>query len=139
MWVYLREVLGIQLRRSQWSVSNYSPNPSEPGSSKNGDFAWSSELWTEALMYFCRPASGGEHSSLHVAMIPPCDPSILDQNPQFKRLYQNLTTNLLNPDGSTRSTRKDPRREAVVEVRPNAFEAPPKQTKLLHNHEMLNN
>jgi hypothetical protein len=54
-----------------------------------------------------------------LAMIPPCDPSILDQNPQFKRLYENLTTNLLNPDGSTRAHTADPGRRAVVDVRRN--------------------
>ncbi|KAJ5298892.1 uncharacterized protein N7443_007012 [Penicillium atrosanguineum] len=48
-------------------------------------------------------------------MIPPCDPSILENNPQFKRLYENLTTNLLNPDGSTRAHSADPTREAVAE------------------------
>ncbi|GLI77716.1 hypothetical protein PoHVEF18_006009 [Penicillium ochrochloron] len=48
-------------------------------------------------------------------MIPPCDPSILDQNPQFKRLYENLTKNLLNPDGSTCAHTADPARRAVVD------------------------
>ncbi|KAJ5320845.1 hypothetical protein N7476_003847 [Penicillium atrosanguineum] len=48
-------------------------------------------------------------------MIPPCDPSILENNPQFNRLYENLTTNLLNPDGSTRAHSADPTREAVAE------------------------
>ncbi|KAJ5880318.1 uncharacterized protein N7473_011371 [Penicillium subrubescens] len=47
-------------------------------------------------------------------MIPPCDPSILEQNPHFKRLYENLTTNLLNPDGSTCAHAADPARRAVV-------------------------
>lgn len=55
----------------------------------------------------------------HFAMIPPCDPSILEQNPQFKRLYENLTNNLLNPDGSTRAN-ADPGRETIVEVRRDA-------------------
>lgn len=50
-------------------------------------------------------------------MIPPCDPAILEGNPQFKRLYENLTTNLLNPDGSTRAHSADPARAAVLEVR----------------------
>ncbi|KAJ5344867.1 hypothetical protein N7452_002871 [Penicillium brevicompactum] len=36
-------------------------------------------------------------------MFPPCDPSILENNPQFKRLYENLTTSLLSPDASTRA------------------------------------
>ncbi|KAJ5533101.1 hypothetical protein N7494_009653 [Penicillium frequentans] len=47
-------------------------------------------------------------------MIPPCDPSILEHNPKFKRLYENLINNLLNPDGSTHAS-ADPAREAVVE------------------------
>lgn len=50
-------------------------------------------------------------------MIPPCDPSILEHNPQFKRLYENLTTHALDYNGSTRLQRADPAREAVVEVR----------------------
>ncbi|KAJ5585529.1 uncharacterized protein N7459_005329 [Penicillium hispanicum] len=48
-------------------------------------------------------------------MIPPCDPSILEHNPNFKRLYENITTNLLNADGSTRANSTDPAREAVME------------------------
>ena len=50
-------------------------------------------------------------------MLPPCDPAILENNPQFKRLYQNLTTNLLNPDASTRANHAQPARKAVLEVR----------------------
>lgn len=37
-------------------------------------------------------------------MIPPTDPSILTANPQFDLLHKHLTTQLLNPDASTRST-----------------------------------
>lgn len=37
-----------------------------------------------------------------LTMFPPCDPSILENNPQFKRLYANLTASVLNPDASTR-------------------------------------
>ncbi|KAJ5160823.1 uncharacterized protein N7482_007827 [Penicillium canariense] len=48
-------------------------------------------------------------------MIPPCDPSILEHNPQFRRLYENLTTTLLNTDGSTRSDAAEPARKAAVE------------------------
>ncbi|GKZ89817.1 hypothetical protein AnigIFM59636_001064 [Aspergillus niger] len=48
-------------------------------------------------------------------MIPPCDPVILENNPQFKRLYTDLTTTLLNPDGSTRAQDAQPARQAVVE------------------------
>ncbi|KAE8374770.1 hypothetical protein BDV26DRAFT_269383 [Aspergillus bertholletiae] len=48
-------------------------------------------------------------------MLPPCDPAILENNPQFKRLYQNLTTNLLNPDASTRANDALPARKAALE------------------------
>ncbi|KAI2708934.1 hypothetical protein CBS147333_3299 [Penicillium roqueforti] len=48
-------------------------------------------------------------------MLPPCDPSILEQNPLFKRLYENLTTSLLNSDASTRAQSASPARTAVVE------------------------
>lgn len=36
-------------------------------------------------------------------MIPPFLPSALEVNPQFAALYHHLTTDLLNPDGSTRA------------------------------------
>jgi hypothetical protein len=60
-------------------------------------------------------------------MIPPCPLSILEKNSQFKRLYENLTANLLNPDGSSvscglsgtnalRGDSADPTRQAVAEV-----------------------
>ncbi|KAJ5504401.1 hypothetical protein N7463_007275 [Penicillium fimorum] len=48
-------------------------------------------------------------------MIPPCDPSILEHNPQFKRLYENLTISLLNPDASTHAQSASPAPTAVVE------------------------
>ncbi|EED24457.1 conserved hypothetical protein [Talaromyces stipitatus ATCC 10500] len=48
-------------------------------------------------------------------MIPPCDPSILDKNQQFKKLHQHLTTNLLNPDASTRADGDIPERKAIAE------------------------
>ncbi|CAG8322760.1 unnamed protein product [Penicillium salamii] len=47
-------------------------------------------------------------------MFPPCDPSILEHNPQFKRLYENLTTSLLTSDASTR-TQPRSSAHAVVE------------------------
>ncbi|KAL5693985.1 hypothetical protein EMGR_004044 [Emarellia grisea] len=50
-------------------------------------------------------------------MIPPCDPIILENNPQFRKLYQHLTTNLLNADGSTRANDEQPARKAVLEYR----------------------
>ncbi|KAJ5138779.1 uncharacterized protein N7515_003627 [Penicillium bovifimosum] len=49
-------------------------------------------------------------------MIPPCDPSILDHNPQFQRLYETLTTSILNPDASTRAQSKSSARTAVGEI-----------------------
>lgn len=54
------------------------------------------------------------HSS-STNMIPPCDPSILEQNPKFKRLYENLTVNLLNSDCSTRAYSAEPTRAAIAE------------------------
>ncbi|KAF7177028.1 hypothetical protein CNMCM7691_004569 [Aspergillus felis] len=48
-------------------------------------------------------------------MIPPCDPVILENNPQFGKLYQHLTNNLLNADGSTRANDEQPARKAVLE------------------------
>ncbi|KAE8549206.1 hypothetical protein EYB25_007721 [Talaromyces marneffei] len=48
-------------------------------------------------------------------MIPPCDPSILDKNPQFKKLHQHLTTNLLNSDASTRADGDIPERKVATE------------------------
>ncbi|KAL4909069.1 hypothetical protein BDW74DRAFT_77108 [Aspergillus multicolor] len=47
-------------------------------------------------------------------MIPPCDPTILERNPHFKRLHQHLTTTLLNPDGSTRAIDAQPERKDVL-------------------------
>jgi hypothetical protein len=39
-------------------------------------------------------------------MLPPVDPRILERNPNFDVLYKDLTTRKLNPDGSTRDTKK---------------------------------
>jgi diphthamide biosynthesis protein 3 len=36
-------------------------------------------------------------------MLPPVDPTLLETNPQFAFLYKHVTTQLLNPDASTRS------------------------------------
>ncbi|WEW60845.1 hypothetical protein PRK78_006333 [Emydomyces testavorans] len=46
-------------------------------------------------------------------MLPQCDPAILCDNPQFKILHQQLTTSILNPDGSTRALDADPLRRHV--------------------------
>lgn len=83
----------------------------------------------------CRSNLGGEHlpnNSHHpswasptfiqrttkhkTTMIPPCDPTVLECNPQFKKLYQQLTTTQLNADGSTRAKDAQPARRAVLEV-----------------------
>lgn len=50
-------------------------------------------------------------------MIPPCDPAILNSNPQFKKLYTHLTSDLLNPDGSTRANDVQQRAKESAEVR----------------------
>ena len=41
-------------------------------------------------------------------MIPPVDRSILESNPQYASLHRHLTTNLLNPDASTRAISEAP-------------------------------
>lgn len=58
----------------------------------------------------------GITNSIVNSMIPPCDPAVLDSNPQFKKLHQHLTSNLLNPDGTTRADDNDRTRRAVAEV-----------------------
>lgn len=49
-------------------------------------------------------------------MIPPCDPAILENNPQFRHLYEQVTTKFLNQDGSTRANDAQPARKALLEV-----------------------
>ncbi|KAF2130709.1 hypothetical protein P153DRAFT_274627, partial [Dothidotthia symphoricarpi CBS 119687] len=39
-------------------------------------------------------------------MLPPVDPAVLQRNPNFEVLYQDLTARKLNGDGSTRDTKK---------------------------------
>ncbi|KAF9698649.1 hypothetical protein EKO04_003653 [Ascochyta lentis] len=39
-------------------------------------------------------------------MLPPVDPATLQRNPNFELLYKDLRTRKLNPDGSTRDTKK---------------------------------
>ncbi|KAF2658443.1 hypothetical protein K491DRAFT_269548 [Lophiostoma macrostomum CBS 122681] len=39
-------------------------------------------------------------------MLPPVDPSVLQRNQSFEILYKDLCTRKLNPDGSTRDTKK---------------------------------
>lgn len=75
-------------------------------------------LFCLSLVVTRRVYFGGELPQFlcNINMIPPCDPSILEHNPQFKRLYENLTTSLLNPDASTRAQSASPARTAVVEV-----------------------
>jgi len=39
-------------------------------------------------------------------MLPPVDPAVLKRNPNFEILYNDLLTRKLNPEGSTRDTKK---------------------------------
>ncbi|KAI0015639.1 hypothetical protein F4780DRAFT_786540 [Xylariomycetidae sp. FL0641] len=48
-------------------------------------------------------------------MLPPIDEAIFEDNPNFEKLYKNITTNLLNPDGSTKSDPTAKQRDAVRE------------------------
>lgn len=48
-------------------------------------------------------------------MLPPVDASVLAANPGFAQLYSSLTTDVLNPDGSTKNDPDAQQREAVRE------------------------
>ncbi|KAF5027195.1 hypothetical protein F66182_683 [Fusarium sp. NRRL 66182] len=48
-------------------------------------------------------------------MFPPVEESILQKNPDFSSLYKNLTNNILNPDGSTKTNPAAKERKAVRE------------------------
>ncbi|KAI0401777.1 hypothetical protein F4802DRAFT_600779 [Xylaria palmicola] len=46
-------------------------------------------------------------------MLPPVDDAILKKNPRFEKLYEALTTSILNPDGSTKIDPSAQQRDAV--------------------------
>ncbi|KAI0855048.1 hypothetical protein F4860DRAFT_507760 [Xylaria cubensis] len=46
-------------------------------------------------------------------MIPPVDDRILKNNPRFEKLYNTITTSILNPDGSTKIDPSAQQRDAV--------------------------
>ena len=48
-------------------------------------------------------------------MLPPVEISTLEDNPQFAALYKRLTTNILNPDGSTKLSPKESISQAQIE------------------------
>jgi hypothetical protein len=50
-------------------------------------------------------------------MLPPIDPRSLERNPNFDVLYKDLTTRKLNPDGSTRDTKKQRIHDEIRRVR----------------------
>lgn len=50
-------------------------------------------------------------------MLPPVDPRVLEHNPNFDVLYKDLTTRKLNPDGSTRDTKKQRIHDEIRRVR----------------------
>lgn len=49
-------------------------------------------------------------------MFPPVEASVLAENPDFASLYTTLTTEVLNPDGTTRAEPEAKARNAVREV-----------------------
>lgn len=49
-------------------------------------------------------------------MLPPVDPRVLERNPNFEVLYKDLTTRKLNPDGSTRDTKKQRMHDEIRRV-----------------------
>jgi hypothetical protein len=50
-------------------------------------------------------------------MLPPVDSSCLQRNANFETLYKDLTTRKLNPDGSTRDTKKQRIHDEIRRVR----------------------
>lgn len=49
-------------------------------------------------------------------MLPPVDDAVLRNNPDFAKLYNTLTTAILNPDGTTRHDPGAKEREAIRKV-----------------------
>ncbi|KAJ4365437.1 hypothetical protein N0V95_000488 [Ascochyta clinopodiicola] len=49
-------------------------------------------------------------------MLPPVDPATLQRNPNFELLYKDLRTRKLNPDGSTRDTKKQRMHDEIRRV-----------------------
>ncbi|KAH8811550.1 hypothetical protein F5884DRAFT_782538 [Xylogone sp. PMI_703] len=49
-------------------------------------------------------------------MLPPVEDSVLQSNPKFALLYTNLSTNLLNPSGSTKNHPAQKERDATTEA-----------------------
>jgi hypothetical protein len=54
-------------------------------------------------------------------MLPPVDPGTLQRNPNFELLYKDLTTRKLNPDGSTRDTKKQRMHDEIRRVRASRY------------------
>jgi hypothetical protein len=50
-------------------------------------------------------------------MLPPIDPAVLQRNPNFEILYKDLCTRKLNPNGSTRDTKKQRVHDEIRRVR----------------------
>jgi hypothetical protein len=49
-------------------------------------------------------------------MLPPIDPHVLERNPNFDVLYKDLISRKLNPDGSTRDTKKQRMHDEIRKV-----------------------
>ena len=50
-------------------------------------------------------------------MLPPIDPAVLQRNPNFEILYKDLCTRKLNPNGSSRDTKKQRVHDEIRRVR----------------------
>ena len=50
-------------------------------------------------------------------MLPPVDPTVLKRNPNFDFLYKDLSTRKLNPDASTRDTKRQRIHDEIRQVR----------------------
>jgi hypothetical protein len=50
-------------------------------------------------------------------MLPPINPAVLERNPRFRALYQDLSNSRLNPDGSSRLIKQQRAQAEVEKVR----------------------
>ena len=86
----------------------------------------SNELAPRSYRYFTAPTpvasllsrtSKPRHTSSRNAMLPPIDPVVLQRNPNFEILYKDLCTRKLNPNGSSRDTKKQRVHDEIRKVR----------------------
>ena len=90
----------------------------------------SNELAPRSYRYFTAPTpvasllsrtSKPHHTSSRNVMLPPIDPVVLQRNPNFEILYKDLCTRKLNPNSSSRDTKKQRVHDEIRKVRVSSF------------------